>query len=161
MPIGSPGIETFRDMIVEFRNRDIVGAMIPLLTLRQEVIADDEFQHRGGIDDPARNHFNVHLLMCDKLRRFITHNPESVDVGVELRTAIDPNGTLETDLANVEHPFVGEAIQNASRGLVPLPWAFDGSDPDIPSMSQINMAGVGKVLLGSIDLSLVLWSRLE
>lgn len=161
MPVGDPGKETFRDMILEFRNRDILGAMKPLITLRQEVIADDEFQHRGGVDDPARNHFARHLLMCDKLRRYITHNPEDSDVGEELRKAIDPDGTLERDIQELGMPFAGEAVQNASRGLVMVLWAFDGTDPDIPVPSQLNMDGTGLLLAGSIDLALVQWTRLE
>jgi len=157
--IGAPGAESFRDMIMEFRNRDIFGAMKPLITLRQEVIGDDEFQMRGGTDNPVRAHILEHLLVCDKLRRFITHNPEDQDVGDELARAIDPNADLSINRPQV--PFAGEAAQNASKGLAPVPWPFDGSDPDIPMMSSLQMDGIGLLLVGSIDMALVSWTRLE
>lgn len=158
MPFGDPGKETFCDMIMKFRNRDILGAMNPLITMRQELIGDDEFQHRGGVDDPALTHFSNHLLKCDKLRRYVTHNPENLPVGIELAKAIDPDVTL---VDGTDNPFPGEALQNASRGLVPVPWMFDGTDTDIPMLSQVKMSGVGVLMMGSVDMCLTMWTRLE
>ena len=50
----------------------------------------------------------------------------------------------------------------APGGLVSLPWAVDGSDPNIPLASQLNFRSQNAlVLLGAIDRAVVNWTRLE
>lgn len=153
-----PGKEQFRRAITEFRNLYIVGGLAPLMTMRTEVVANDEFMDRGGADDPTRDHFRQLLLNCDRWRRRVTHNPEDTALGDQIELAIDPDG----DLVVGENPFGGDDIQNQSGGLIDLPFPLDGSDPDIPLNSQLKFKnGNGLILLGAIDRSIVNWTRLN
>ena len=54
MPAGLPGKEQFRRAIPEFRNLHIVAALGPLLDFRSEVVSNDEFGVRGGLDDTTK-----------------------------------------------------------------------------------------------------------
>lgn len=152
------GTEQFRRAITTFRNIDIVAALNPLMVLRTELISNDEFMDRGGSDDPTRAHYINHLRNCDKIRRRITHNPEDVEIGVLLADSADTKKELRSDSA----PFAGDNVQTASGGLIDLPWALDGTDPDIPVMSQLKFRnGNGLIILGAIDRTIVNWTRLN
>lgn len=156
----NPGKEQFRRAITEFRNIHIIAAMQPLMLMRSELIANDEFSDRGGTDSPTQYHLKTHLLNCDKIRRHVTHNPDNLPLGDKILLAIDPNGTADVG----ENPFGGDDIQNASGGLIDLIWPLDGTDPDIPLMSQLTSKfkqSVGGILLGAIDRCIVNWTRLN
>ena len=71
MPAGSPGKEQFRRLISEFRNLHILAALGPLFDFRSEVVANDEFGVRGGLDETTKDHYVEHLLACG--RRRIAH----------------------------------------------------------------------------------------
>jgi hypothetical protein len=61
-----------------------------------------------------------------------------------------------------DSPFGGADIQNQSGGLIDLPFALDGSDPDIPLLSQLKLKSAhALVLLGAIDKAIVAWTRLN
>ena len=154
------GKEQFRRAMTEFRNLHIIAALRPLMTMRAELIVNDEFSDRGGTDNPTRHHLKQLLLDCDKVRRHVTHNPDDEDLGDLIALAIDPDGTA----AIGEKPFGGDDIQGASGGLIDLIWDLDGTDPDIPLMSQLNSkfrGSTGGILLGAIDRSIVNWTRLN
>jgi hypothetical protein len=158
MPIGAPGQEQFRDAIVEMRNLHIAAGVAPLMLMREEVVTNDDLTDRGGMDDPTRDHF-LHLLVnCDKWRRRLTHNPDDLPLGDKILQALNAEEVLE-DAAN---PFGGDDVQMASGGLFQLPWALDGSDPNIPLNSTLDMVSQnGIILLGSIDRAMVAWTRLN
>ncbi len=61
MPAGAPGKEQFRRAMVEFRNLHIVAALGPLFDFRSEVVSNDEFGVRGGLDDTTKSHYVSHL----------------------------------------------------------------------------------------------------
>ena len=154
------GKEQFRDAFTEFRNLHIAAAIQPLIVLRQELTANDEFMSRGGTDSPTRDHLIALLQRCDLTRRHVTHNPDSEDLGTKIARAIDPNADVEIG----ENPFGGDDIQNQSGGLIALPWALDGSDVNIPLASQLSEAfrsGQGGILLGAIDRAIVGWTRMN
>lgn len=154
------GLEQFRRAITEFRNLHIIAALRPLMTMRAELIANDEFSDRGGTDNPTQHHLMMLLLDCDKVRRHVTHNPDGGDLGDKIVTAIDPNGTATIG----DNPFGGDDIQGASGGLIDLLWSLDGTDPDIPLLSQLTSkfkTSTGGILLGAIDRSIVNWTRLN
>ena len=158
--MANPGKEQFRRAITEFRNIHIIAALRPLMLMRTELVANDEFSDRGGTDDPTQSHLKKHLLNCDKIRRHVTHNPDKEDLGDKILLAIDPNGE-----ANIgENPFGGDDIQNASGGLIDLIWPLDGTDPDIPLLSGLTSkfkTSTGGILLGAIDRTIVNWTRLN
>jgi hypothetical protein len=158
MPIGNPGQEQFRRAITRLRNLHIAAALSPLFTLRNELIANDELADRGGFDDPTRDHLITHLVHCDRWRRRVTHNPDQQPLGDKIELAIDVEAVIEPG----EHPFGGDDIQNQSGGLIDLPFALDGSDSDIPLMSQLKLKSTHAiVLLGAIDKTIVAWTRLN
>ena len=158
MPIGTPGGEQFRRALTTLRNLHIVAALSPVMTLRAELLANDELSDRGGFDDPTREHLLAHLVHCDRWRRRVTHNPDALELGDKIERAIDPAAQIEIGLS----PFGGDDIQNQSGGLIDLPYALDGSDPDIPLQSQIKLKSThAVVLLGAIDRCIVAWTRLN
>ncbi|QDU38881.1 hypothetical protein Mal4_32130 [Maioricimonas rarisocia] len=158
MPIGDPGREQFRRAIVTLRNLHIAAALSPLFTMRAELLANDELSDRGGFDDPTRDHLVRLLIHCDRWRRRVTHNPEQQDLGDRIERALDTN----VELSPGDTPFGGDDIQNQSGGLIDLPFALDGSDPDIPLQSQLKLKSTHAiVLLGAIDKGIVAWTRLN
>ncbi len=153
-----PGKEQFRRAITEFRNLYIIAGLSPLMTMRTEVIANDEFMDRGGADNPTKHHFRELLLNADRWRRRVTHNPEGTDLGDQIEKAIDPDSKIEVGA----NPFGGDDIQNMSGGLIDLPWRLDGTDPDIPLNSQLRFKnGSGLILLGAMDRTITNWTRLN
>ncbi|SFJ33930.1 hypothetical protein [Planctomicrobium piriforme] len=158
MPIGDPAKEQFRRAIVTLRNLHIVAALSPLFTLRAELLANDELSDRGGFDDPTQVHLKSLLVHCDRWRRRVTHNPDKTDLGDKIEKAINANNIVEIG----DSPFGGDDIQNQSGGLIDLPYALDGTDPDIPLLSQIKLKSTNAlVLLGSLDKAIVAWTRLN
>ncbi|MBX3425806.1 MAG: hypothetical protein KF688_09010 [Pirellulales bacterium] len=158
MPAGDPGKEQFRRIVTEFRNLHILAALGPLFDFRSEVVANDEFGVRGGLDDTTKDHYVEHLLACDRMRRRVTYNPERTPLGELIEQATSAKQVLTGSLA----PFGGDDIQEAPGGLVALPWAVDGSDPNIPLASQLNFRSQNAlVLLGAVDRAIVNWTRLE
>jgi len=158
MPIGTPGKEQFRRAIVSLRNLHIVAALSPLFTLRAELLANDELSDRGGFDNPTQTHLISLLVHCDRWRRRVTHNPDREDLGDKIERAVATTNTITIG----ENPFGGDDIQNQSGGLIDLPFALDGTDADIPLMSQIKLKSTNSlVLLGSIDKAIVAWTRLN
>jgi hypothetical protein len=158
MPIGDPAKEQFRRAIVQLRNLHIVAALTPLFTLRAELLANDELSDRGGFDDPTQAHLKALLVACDRWRRRVTHNPDNVDLGDKIERAMNTGNVIELN----DSPFGGADIQNQSGGLIDLPFALDGSDPDIPLLSQLKLKSAhALVLLGAIDKAIVAWTRLN
>ncbi len=158
MPIGDPGKEQFRDAIVEMRNRHIAAGLAPLMLMREELITNDDFTDRGGMDDPTRNHLVALLANCDKYRRHVTHNPDNLPLGDQIAKAIDTKEQMETG----QNPVGGDDIQGGSRGLFQLPWEFDGSNENIPLKSSLDLpSNNGILLLGAIDDCIVAWTRLN
>ena len=158
MPAGDPGREQFRRAIVEFRNLHIVAVLGPLFDFRSEVVSNDEFGVRGGLDNTTKNHYIAHLLTCDRMRRRVTYNPERLSLGDLIERATDSNQSL---IGSTE-PFGGDEVQEAPGGLITLPWAVDGSDPNVPVSSQLNFRSQNAlILLGAIDRAICNWTRLE
>ena len=158
MPAGDPGKEQFRRAIPEFRNLHIVAALGPLLDFRSEIVSNDEFGVRGGLDETTKNHYIEHLLVSDRMRRRVTYNPEKAPLGDLIERATNSNETL----LGSTNPFGGDEVQEAPGGLVALPWALDGSDPNIPLTSQLNFRSQNAlILLGAVDRAVVNWTRLE
>ena len=158
MPAGDSGQEQFRRTITEFRNLHVVAALGPLFDFRSEVVSNDEFGVRGGLDETTKNHYVEHLLASDRMRRRVTYNPDRMPLGDLIEQATDSNQTL---LGSTE-PFGGDEVQEAPGGLITLPWAVDGSDPNIPFASQLNFRSQNAlILLGALDRAIVNWTRLE
>ena len=158
MPIGDPGQEQFRDAIVELRNRHIGAGIAPVMLMREELITNDDLTDRGGMDDPTQKHFVQLLGNADHWRRVLTHNPDNLPLGDKIAKAISAAGAIE----DAENPFGGDDVQMGSSGLYQLPWAFDGTNPNIPLNSVLDMASQnGIVLLNAIDLAIVAWTRLN
>ncbi len=158
MPTGDPGKEQFRRIITQFRNLHIMAALGPLFDFRSEIVANDEFGVRGGLDETTKNHYIEHLLACDRMRRRVTYNPEKTPLGDLIEKAINADLTL----TGSTEPFGGDEIQEAPGGLVLLPWSVDGTDANIPLSSQLNFRSQNAlVLLGAVDRAVVNWTRLE
>lgn len=157
MPPGAPGLEQFRNAIVTLRNHHIAAGLQPLMLLRSEIVHSEDLADRGGLDTPSRDHFLQLLGAADRWRRRLTHNPDNLDLGTKIADAINAGKTI----GDAENPFGGDDIQMGATSLYDLPWAFDGTDPNIPLNSQLAMSGNGLILLGAVDQAVVSWTRLN
>lgn len=158
MPIGAPGQEQFRDIIVEMRNLHIAAGLNPLMLFREELVTNDDLTDRGGMDNPTRDHFLALLGNCDKWRRRLTHNPDELPLGDKIFKAMN----VVEEIEDADNPFGGDDVQGASGGLYQLPWEFDGSNPNIPLSSALEMtSGNAIILLGATDKAILGWSRLN
>ena len=173
MPIGAPGLEQFRNMVTEIRNGHIIFAMGPLVDLRMEVTGQDNFKVRGGLDTTAQDHYIRHLQNADARRRVITYAPNREELDARIKNGIDTTkvigrgSTLGGAPADVPmsmdvKPFGGDEVQAAPGGMLQIPWAFDGTDQNIPVNSKLSFrSNEGLLLVQSIDATLVAWTRLE
>jgi len=172
MAVGEAGKEQFRNIIIEFRNTHIVAALTGLFQFRSQIIGNDEFQARGGVDTTTQKSLLTHLQQCDKWRRVISYNPDPDSLEERVKQALDPAnliaGTPKTGqppdqpLQPSVNPFGGDEVESAPGQLLQLPWAVDGSNPDIPINSMLNFrSGVGFVMLQACDSAIVGWTRLE
>lgn len=151
MGIGSPFTETFARGRTKIKNSGMVAVLAPLITLRQELTGSGALQDRGGFSDSVRQHFVKHLENCDKMRRHWTYNPSGVDIKVLIDNAKDPNKKIE-DGGDTKNS--GEEIVTQSGGWFDVPWALDGTDPNIPSLSALKMrSNIGTLLLQAVDRS--------
>ena len=158
MPIGAPGQEQFRDAILELRNLHVAAGLAPLMLLREELVTNDDLTDRGGMDNPTRDHFLNLLGNADRWRRRLTHNPDNLPLGDKIAKAINANEEIE----DAENPFGGDDVQKGSGGLYKLPWEFDGSNPNIPLSSALDIVGQnGNILLAAVDRAIVSWTRLN
>lgn len=158
MAIGDPGQEEFRDAIMEMRNLHIPAGLAPLMLLREELITNEDLMDRGGMDTPTQTHFLQLLANADRWRRRVTHNPDSLPLGDKIQEAVNPTGEIK----DAENPFGGDDIQMQSGGLFQLPWDLSGGDENIPLRSKLAMrASNALILLGAVDQTVVLWTRLE
>ena len=157
MAVGDPGQEQFRNLVIEMRNHHIGAGLTPLMLLRSEIVHSEDLADRGGIDTPAQQHFLELLIDADKWRRRLTHNPDDETLGDKIAKAIDSEATIEEG----DNPFGGDDIQMGTNSLYQLPWDFAGGDPNIPLTSTLELSGNGRILLLSVDIAIVAWTRLN
>jgi len=158
MAIGDAGKEQFRDAILEVRNLHVAAGIAPLMLMREELVTNDDFSDRGGMDNSTRDHFLGLLVSADKARRRVTHNPDNLPLGDKIAKAIDAAAVIE----DAENPFGGDDIQMPSGNLFQLPWDFSGADPNVPLNSALDIpSSNGVLLLGALDRAIVSWTRLN
>jgi len=158
MAFGAPGVESFRNAIVKCRNYHFVALIAQLLVFRQEVVSNDDFKDRGGIDTTTKLHFMRHVINFDRIRRRLTYNPDNKDLGQIIADGIDAQKEVETP----EKPLGGDEIQGQSGAEFDLPFHFDGTSPDFPPQSKIVLnAPVGMLLLNAIDTTITQITRME
>ena len=158
MPVGDPGLEQFRRAIITVRNHMIVAGLAPLMLMREEIVTNDDFVDRGGVDTITRDHFLVLLHKCDVMRRHCTYNPSPESLSEVISKAINTELALEIG----ENPFGGDDIQGMSNGLLDIPWALDGTDVNIPLNSKLVLKSHNaRVLLGAVDSAIVTWTRIN
>ena len=86
------------------------------MDFRSEVVSNDEFGVRGGLDETTKNHYIEHLCWpADRMRRRVTYNPEKMPIW-----ATSLNGRpipIETLLGSTV-PFGGDDVQESPGGLI-------------------------------------------
>ena len=158
MSIGDPGKESFDRIYPRIQNSHIVAGLTPLMTLRTELVASPAFRDRGGIDSADRDHLLSHLVSADRMRRRITYNPGDVTLVQLKEQAKDTESSLSSDTDT----FVGEELPQLGGGEFVIPYAFDGSDDNIPMVSEFNhIVGPGKLFLVALDRTIESYTRLE
>ncbi len=158
MPIGAKGTESFDRAFVRIQNSHIVAGLTPLFTLRQELVTSVGFRDRGGMDTSERDHLVKHLVVADRMRRRITYNPSKTS----LHDLTDQITSITEVIGSDEETFVGEELPQMGGGEFMIPWALDGTNPNIPKLSDFeHIQGPGMLLLMSIDRTIEAYTRLE
>lgn len=176
MPAGDPGKEQFRDAITTLRNRAIIGYIGQVFNLRNEVLGNSEIAIRSGFETPVQAHFNDLLINLDRWRRRITYNPSGKDLKdleAEARK-LDENISGAKDNPQSQAGGTGAGTQTSidnaggddearpAGGLRILPFALDGSDPNIKLLSQLELRNpLALDVIGAIDEHIVSATRLE
>lgn len=154
------GRDTFEDAITRFRNRSIHTYVGHCLMFRGQILQDGEFGVQSGWDTATNEFIIEHLIHLDYLRRKITHNPQEVDINSLQRRARDLNVSLPDDV-NEKSPAGEEVARPAGREF-DLPYRLDGSDPNIPLLSGVDLRNVdARMFLTALDQHIVEATRLD
>lgn len=154
------GRDTFEDAITRFRNRSIHTYIGHALTFRGQLLQNGEFGVQSGWDTATNDLIKEHLVRLDYLRRKITHNPQKVDIKTLEERARDLSLSLPQDV-NDKSPAGDEISRPAGREF-DLPYALDGSDPNIPLLQSVNLRNVdARMLVTALDQHIVESSRLD
>ena len=158
MALGDPGIQSFDRAFTRIQNSHIVAGLTPLFTLRDQLITNPGFRDRGGMDTKDRDHLVTHLIVADRMRRRITYNPGDISIKDLKAMVTDTEEVIGSD----KDTFMGEELPQLGGGEFMLPWELDGSNPNIPMISEFqHITGPGKVLLLALDRTIETYTRLE
>ncbi len=154
------GQDTFEDAITRFRNRSIHTYVGHCLMFRGQILQDGEFGVQSGWDTATNEFIIEHLVHLDYLRRKITHNPQQVDINSLEQRARDLKVSLPDDV-NEKSPAGEEVARPAGREF-DLPYRLDGSDPNIPLLSGVDLRNVdARMFLTALDQHIVEATRLD
>lgn len=188
--LGAKGQEQFANAQIQIRNFALEAYIASLMLFRTEYLGDDQLETRNGFDDPTLMHFKEMLAKCDETRRlgvdvsntlidvkvlFPDLVGQSGNVTAQSPGAIGAQGTTNNPTSTAGAPGTGGALTtggtppvirpNTKRPAAPLRslrWALDGSDPNIPLNSQINIRNpLATVILGMIDKAITDATRCE
>ncbi len=156
----TPGKDTFEDAITRFRNRSIHTYVGHALLYRGQILQDGEFGVQSGWDTATNDFMMEHLVRLDYLRRKITHNPQQVDIKVLEERARDLNLSLSDDVNDLSP--LGEEVSRPAGREFDLPYALDGSDPNIPLLSEVDLRNVdARMFVTALDQHIVEATRLD
>ena len=154
------GTDTFQDAIMRFRNRSIHTYVGHCLTFRGQIIQDGEFGVQSGWDTATNAFMFEFLNNLDFLRRKITHNPQDTDLKTLVDRAKDLSITL-SDEQNLQSPMGDEVARPTGREF-DLPYTLDGTDPNIPSLSTVDLRNVdARMFVTALDQHIVEATRLD
>lgn len=157
MPVGK---DTFEDAITRFRNRSIHAYCGHALQFRGQILQDGEFGVQSGWDTATNDFMTEHLVRLDYLRRKITHNPQQIDIKTLEDRAKDLSLSLPDDLNNFAP--LGEEVARPAGREFDLPYALDGSDPNIPLLSVVDLRNVdARMFVTALDQHIVEATRLD
>lgn len=154
------GRDTFEDAITRFRNRSIHTYAGHCILFRGQILQDGEFGVQSGWDTATNEFILEHLVRLDFLRRKITHNPQQVDIKTLQERARDLSVSLPDDV-NAQSPAGEEVARPAGREF-DLPYRLDGSDPNIPLLSEVDLRNVdARMFVTALDQHIVEATRLD
>jgi hypothetical protein len=154
------GKDTFEDAITRFRNRSVHAYVGHALLYRGQILQDGEFGVQSGWDTATNQFMMEHLVRQDYLRRKITHNPQKVDIKALEERARDLNLALPDDVNNFSP--LGEEVTRPAGREFDLPYALDGSDPNIPLLSEVDLRNVdARMFVTALDQHIVEATRLD
>lgn len=154
------GKDTFEDVITRFRNRSIHTYVGHCLLFRGQILQEGEFGVQSGWDTATNEFIIEHLVQLDMLRRKITHNPKSTDI----KTLIERARNLSISIADEQDEYapLGEEITRPAGREFDLPYKLDGSDPNIPVLSDVDLRNVdARMFLTALDQHIVEATRLD
>lgn len=154
------GHDTFEDAITRFRNRSIHTYAGHGLLFRGQILQDGEFGVQSGWDTATNAFILEHLVRLDYLRRKITHNPQQVDIKTLVEHHRDLSVSLPDDVN--EHSPAGEEVARPAGREFDLPYRLDGSDPNIPLLSDVDLRNVNaRMFVTALDQHIVEATRLD
>lgn len=156
----SVGKDTFEDAITRFRNRSIHTYVGHCLLFRGQILQDGEFGVQSGWDTATNDFITEHLVRLDLIRRKITHNPKNADIKSLEDRAVSLDITV--DQAKDSTQAVGDEIARPAGREFDLAYKLDGSDPNIPLLTDINLRNVdARMFVTALDQHIVEATRLD
>ncbi len=154
------GHDTFEDAVTRFRNRSVHTYVGHCLLFRGQILQNGEFGQQSGWDTATNDFIREHLLRLDLLRRKITHNPQKIDIKTLEERARDLKVTLPEEM-NDKSPM-GDEVSRPSGREFDLPYLLDGSDPNIPALSTVDLRNVdARMFVTALDQHIVEATRLD
>lgn len=157
---GHLGTETFVDAVTVFPNRSIHAYIGQAIKARQQWMQFQDMARQQGWTTATDRKVRQWLVKLDRVRRKMIHRGGGEDQLVENLEELAAGMKLE--LPEYREDPLKDAIARPSGRPFELRNRLDGSDPDVPSLSQMEVRNVdGFALLTALDLHIVTATRLD
>ena len=159
--LGHLGKETFVDAITYFTNRSIHAYIGQGIKMRQQVMLFGDMQLQSGWTTAIDRKIRQWLVKLDRLRKKMIHSAGNQDQKIEDLEELAKSLSLELpDIS--ETTGIGDGIARPSGRPFEMRFKLDGTDPNIPMISQMSVRNQdGLTLLSALDLHLVTATRLD
>lgn len=155
------GTETFVDLIDFFSNRSVHAYVGKAVKARQQWMSLTDMRQQAGWTTATDRKIRQWLVVLDRMRKRMTHTGGGNDQKIDDLEALAAAAQLDLP-AVTDDAGLADAIARPSGRAFGLRHKFDGSDPNVPSLSRMSMRNAdGFVLLTALDLHITTATRLD
>lgn len=155
------GKETFVDFVPVFANRSIHVYCAHGIKMRQQVMLMQDMQLQQGWTTATDRKIRQWLVKLDRIRRDMIHTAGNQDQKIENLEDLAKNLSLELPEAS-NTTGIGDAVARPSGRPFEFRYALDGSNKNVPMISQMLIRNIdGYTLISALDLHITTASRLD
>jgi len=158
---GHLGKETFVDAVTFFANRSIHAYVGKLIKARQQWMMAEDMKLQSGWTTATDRKIRQWLVQLDRLRRRMIHSSGNQNQKIDDLEQLAKDLSLELPtLASTK--ATGDSIARPSGRAFEMRLKLDGTDPNIPLISQMMIRNQdGYTLISALDLHIVTATRLD